>query len=346
MKKSFVFLLIPLIVLSFASCGILELLNKSDWFYKIEDVKLEIENYKYNYANDQQTTDTTKLFMNGSKLYVYNRDSGDIHRITADGTAKVLEIPEAYDCVVIGDEVYYPDPEDSGVKLYRYNFSTQKRECVYDAGDYVALTIKENVLYVENSEMYTYSITDGVVSSEPISTATRFVEAFGKRYEYRTSSTDNDIVIVVGEEEKVVSEIEPFMSKVLVATDNGVVVHNEDSQKLLYFIDGETDQVTELFSVECMASETSMTVHGDDVYLSVYRYEKMGPLGKGMVGYENDEISGTYRINLKTGKATKISDGIYAAMYVFDSTGIYAVEENGKTYKLDFDGNVIQTIVS
>lgn len=344
MKKAIVFLLIPFLLLNFTSC----LFFKAD--YNVNDAEIVVKDYKYNYANEQQDPVTTKLFMVNSELYVFHIDEGDLYVIRNGKADKILNAGKSADCVVVNDDVYYLDD----TSLMHYSLSIEKKERLYNGDDFLTLTSKEDTAYVLSFENDCfYGAVDGVFDSDTKVSSDAFVEAFGKRYELRPSSYSigkHELVVVGGETEMKIEGIEAneedYVSKKIVAVENGVVIHNEGGSNLLYFIDGKTGEITNLFSVECMDSDTAMNIYGDKVYLSVYRYKGWGDSMKGMVGYENDTISGTYEIDLKTGESKKISDQIYDALYIFDSTGIYAVEEYGKVYKLDFDGNVIQTIVT
>ena len=75
------------------------------------------------------------------------------------------------------------------------------------------------------------------------------------------------------------------------------------------------------------------------------RYEKGAKGWSAMVGFENDNVKGTYRINLDDYSMEKISDMIFDGMFIFDDAGIFACDENNKVYKLDFDGNVIKRLL-
>ena len=46
-----------------------------------------------------------------------------------------------------------------------------------------------------------------------------------------------------------------------------------------------------------------------------------------------------------TGETVKLSDAVYTGLYIFDDEGIYACDGKGRIYFLDFDANVIDTLV-
>ena len=130
----------------------------------------------------------------------------------------------------------------------------------------------------------------------------------------------------------------------IIPTDSGILVHNVSGDHMLYFIckDGT---VRELFRAECERSLSSVTVYKDVAYLSFMRFEKHSSGWLGWDRYENDTIEGTYAIDLNRFTYTKISDEIYDGMYIFDDTGIYACDRNKCIYKLDFNGNVLETLM-
>lgn len=131
--------------------------------------------------------------------------------------------------------------------------------------------------------------------------------------------------------------------KTLVMTDFGLLIHNEGQGDLLYLISKDSNDIVELFTIECMVSVSTIALQGNNVYLSVKRYEEHGDFG--MLRYENDTLEGTYRISLIDYSVEKLSDEIYNGLYIFDDTGIYACDENCNIYKLDFDGQRILTIL-
>lgn len=133
-------------------------------------------------------------------------------------------------------------------------------------------------------------------------------------------------------------------SRSLIPTECGLLVHNDGGEDLLYLIE-ESGEVKELFRVFCLRSQSAITVHGSDAYLSVKRYQEWGPLQIGFVRTENDEAEGTYRISLQNGSVEKISGSIYDGLFIFDESGMYACDELCSIYKLDFDGNVIEELM-
>ena len=136
----------------------------------------------------------------------------------------------------------------------------------------------------------------------------------------------------------------PYADKrTLIPCENGLLIHNEGRGELLYWVD-EEGEVTSLFSVPCILSDSSVTVYGTSAYLSFIRYEKHGEIGQ--VRYKNDTLEGTYKIDLRTFSAEKISDKVYCGLYNFDDTCIYACDEDCHIYKLDSEANIIDALIS
>lgn len=130
---------------------------------------------------------------------------------------------------------------------------------------------------------------------------------------------------------------EQAYNRSVIPYEDGLLVHNERLNSLLYRID-EDGSVTELFNVPCMASESAVNIHETDAYISVVRYEKYGE--KGMLRYENDSLEGTYRISLIDGSIEKISDMCFDGLYNFDDTCFYCCDKQGNIYKMEFDGTI------
>ena len=78
--------------------------------------------------------------------------------------------------------------------------------------------------------------------------------------------------------------------------------------------------------------------------MSLLRYEKLGPLALGGVRYEDDQVEGTYRVNLDDFSVRKISNEIYNGLYYFGGDCLYACDQNCNIYRLGLDGNVLETL--
>lgn len=122
----------------------------------------------------------------------------------------------------------------------------------------------------------------------------------------------------------------------LLPAGDGLLVHNIDGGSLYRIAPDHS--VTPLFEFPCMTCDTAIAIVGDDVYLSLKRYEGWGESGKGLRRYENDTLEGTWRISLTDFSAVKISDTIYNGLYCFGDV-LLACDESCSVYRLHPDGS-------
>ena len=125
----------------------------------------------------------------------------------------------------------------------------------------------------------------------------------------------------------------------------GVVVGNADALdgKIAYYISSEGEIVSLLPEMESDGIASTVSVYGDYVFISFIRMRYVADVLP--VAYKNDTLSGTYRIDMQDLSVTKITDQHFYSMFIFDDTGIFGNNSSGM-YKIDFNGNVILTIVS
>ena len=128
----------------------------------------------------------------------------------------------------------------------------------------------------------------------------------------------------------------------VIPCESGLLIHNLWYGNLLYFVVGETGELITLFEYPCDHSYSALNAYGDYAYFSVLRFRDYDLFAAWFPG---DDKYGTYRINLNTLEMEKINDNVYRGLYIFDDTGIYACDQRGCIYKLDFDGNVIMTLL-
>lgn len=136
----------------------------------------------------------------------------------------------------------------------------------------------------------------------------------------------------------------PYMrNRSVFPCSQGILVHDDRFSKLLYLV-RSADEVVCVFNVPCEFSHSAATVVGDDAFLSVKRYQgyKYNILPQ---RYENDEIEGTYRINLATQTTEKVSDSIFSGLYYFGGEHIFATDEHCNITVLDLEGNVVQKVL-
>lgn len=246
---------------------------------------------------------------------------------------------------------YYIESPDSTLESEVYAFNLSNRESTFlFKGDIsirdTCFVGEDGMFYIPmiNSEDSYYAVKGndfiGVVS---IQNATESGEnSF-------FISTDNNLMMKTPDGEYVHIDIPVYINNSLcklISCKNGLLIFYPNSSRILDFIPIGSQDVVNLFSTEGRDFENALNIYGTDVYLSFHRYEKLGASKIGMIEYENDTVQGTYRISLIDYSVTKISNKIYNGLYIFDDTGIYACDQYGYIYKLDFDGNVIHTLLS
>ena len=165
------------------------------------------------------------------------------------------------------------------------------------------------------------------------------------RYTLERDVASAAVVIRWTEENKEILDLGLTQTRSLFPSDHGLLVQNwepHNTDCVLYYIDASGNLIP-LYSMPQLTSQSAVAVYHDTVYLSFKRWDAYGDIG--MKRFENDTLEGTYKISLENYSATKISDAIYDGMYIFDDTGIFVCDENCNIYKLDFDGNVIDTLL-
>lgn len=125
---------------------------------------------------------------------------------------------------------------------------------------------------------------------------------------------------------------------------DGVVVEAEYGYKcqFVFYLKSNGEIIPLLPEIECDDSKHDICVYGDYVFISFQRLTTKSFLNAPTT-YKDDDISGTYRIDVRDFSRTKISDQYFKSMFIFDDTGIFV--DNRGTYKIDFDGNTLLTIV-
>ena len=132
----------------------------------------------------------------------------------------------------------------------------------------------------------------------------------------------------------------------LIDTPYGLVIHNKGhnfyDEQILYLIQNN-GEVTELLRFPSLYSKSALNISGEMLYFSVMRYADYGQIG--MKRFKDDEVEGTYIINLKTLDVKKVSDMIFDGLYIFDDSSIIASDDHCNVYKLSFDGDVLETLM-
>ena len=298
-------------------------------------------------ANYKQYASYIQLGAHDGKLYMWN---GWEHTLSCF-EGGVFETIAKFDGSWIGIQngyFYYKSAKGDG----KYTVCSYSLE----NGEHISLTtigsisgwdlyFTENALCIpENAEKASFRvICDSQVSEDTQQNETYIIgeKAYvleGKREEVILMCYSTD-----GSEEPVEVEV-PYGLKSMIPCENGLLIHNETNGDFLYFVEAETGNVVELFTVDCIYAYSAVNVHGGYVYLSFVRYTEFGPLGLSGKFDEDDALNGTYRISLEDYSVEKISDEIYNGLFIFDDTGIYACKRDYRVCKLDFDGTVLMEL--
>lgn len=308
-----------------------------------------ILDYQYHPGNSRQYEASVQMTAFDGRLYfsLSGERTRSLYVLKEGKMEQVTQLSE--DVMAMGDGyVYYSDVNsNSEWCLYCYDISANEaamlmpmeRHVRGNSMDWRTSYLTDDGTYCFYADDACYPIT-GTTIGEPVQT--RETYAIGNHSYYidgRTLMRKH-----AGEPPQNLSEYVPDGVKSMISCEGGLLVHNANNGNLLYFIEEESGEIVELFSVPCIYSVSAVNVHGTDVFLSFKRFEKEGLFGS-YVRFKNDTMEGTYRISLNDYAVEKISDEIYNGLFIFDDTGIYACDEDCHIYKLDFDGNVIMSLL-
>ena len=212
--------------------------------------------------------------------------------------------------------------------------------CVY----YVSIPESDSI--DKNISLYRFIIASGkteLVNSDYVFPETQAYDMNGARY---TVTTDNS-VLQVNNLNGAINETKLDISygeKQLIPCKYGLLIHNEGPGTLLYMIEEKTGRIIELFSVQGERIQSTVNIWDNYAYISLSRSYFDEDL-ESTVFYNNDVISGTYKVGLKDYSIEKISDEVYNGLFIFDDSGIYACTEELIVHKLDHFGKIIVTVM-
>lgn len=133
--------------------------------------------------------------------------------------------------------------------------------------------------------------------------------------------------------------------RAIVPYHEGLLLINDGYGNLMYYIQ-EDGRIVDVFpEFTCFCSESSINFYEHYIFVSFLRWEDWDESGLGIKRFENDQLAGTYRIDIRDFSIKKISDKIYSGMYIFDDSGIYTCSREGDISKISFSGEELQLIV-
>jgi hypothetical protein len=324
----------------------------------ITDEPIEIQDASYYHGNNLQLNASVLMTSWDGQLYFYISDSGTINRsdydrqlcLFHDGTISIVRRFDKQILAMKDGRIYLRTSTSEGGDhmLYCYNIAEDtETELVsfswagsFNHRDNVARIMADGVLYLRvcsDTQDY-FPIEDSHVG-EPETWQESYL--FGE-YRYVVAEdaygARSIVRMTAGESSSYVYDLPPGRLNVFFC-EGGLLLHNEMFGNLLYYIEGNTGKLVTLFTIECARSVSAVNVHGTYAYLSFVRYEKDDTVFAKT--YDDDTLTGTYRIDLVDYSAEKISNNVYNGLYIFDDSGIYACDVNNDIYKIDFDGDVI-----
>lgn len=306
---------------------------------------------QYYPGNSRQYEASVQMTVFEEHLYFSSESSGDSGRalyVLKDG--KIEQVTQlARDVMAMGEGfVYYSDADgDAQWGLYCYEIASgrttkvmpMERNVYGSCMDWYPSCFAEDGTFYLCAYDTRWPVT-GTVAGEPTQSPETYTLGG-----YRFYTAERKLMRQEGSGiPQSLSADVPDGLKYMIPCEGGLLVHKQYGDLGLYFVEEASGEIVELFSAPCFYSVSALNVRGKDVYLSFKRFEKEGLFGV-YTRFRNDEMEGTYRICLENYAVEKISDKIYDGLYIFDDTGIYACDEDCRVYKLDFDGNVIATIL-
>lgn len=318
----------------------------------------ELEDGQYVPNNFQQEA-AIWLGVYKGQLYIWPRCSrstseteynGWLCALTPEGIVKIKKLDRsdnAHEKIAgfDGRFLYYWHVSDN--ELYSYDIETDQEEMIATANSslsyavvfaedgslYIPSDTPQDFVHVRDGKLVSYTDEQAQYSSGELS------------YYLRKQDSAGAVELIVSDADAQEQKIElPYMrNRSVFPCSQGILVHDDRFSKLLYLV-RSTDEVVCLMDVPCEFSHSAATVVGDDAFLSVKRYQgyKYNILPQ---RYENDEIEGTYRINLATQTTEKVSDSIFSGLYYFGGEHIFATDEHCNITVLDLEGNVVQKVL-
>lgn len=351
MKRISSIAMVILVLLLFSGCTLGKTVSYHPYAGKLES-NLYIPN------NFQQEA-TIWLGVCKGQLYIWPRCSrtsseteynGWLCALTPEGIVKIKKLDRfsnqhekiaGFD----GRFLYYWHVSDN--ELYSYDIETDQEEMIAAANSslsYAVVFAEDGSLYipsdspqdfvrVRDGKLVAYTDEQAQYSSGELS------------YYLRKQDSGGSVELIVSDANVQEQKIElPYMrNRSVFACSQGILVHDDRFSKLLYLV-RSADELDCLFDVPCEYSHSAVTIVGDYTFLSVKRYQgyKYNILPQ---RYVNDEIEGTYRINLATQTTEKVSDSIFSGLYYFGGEHIFATDEECNVTVLDLEGNVVQKLL-
>ena len=331
--RLFMFLLMISLLISLCACSPFQASEPVIAEVSIHDAKLH-EGNQYQYISD------TLLTTVDGALYLSNK-SGDLIVFKGNSLELVRAQSEWEERIgLLGEFAYYAknNRDYSSYSLYQYDISTGKETLLTENLSYGfgAPTVwMDGVMYVPTPGQESYVVRNQKCTG-PVQ----------RRDEYRFGQNlcyyENGQFVYGDSTGMALKTLEIDLYGLLIPYHDGLLILSGRPGQLLAYIDPDGKWI-DLLTTECESVEASLNYYEDTVYISFLRKGKEAFID--YTTYDNDKISGTYKINMKDYTTEKISDAFYEGIYLFDDTGLYATTTSGNIYHLDFNGNIIKKVL-
>ena len=329
---------------------------------QITTSEITVENYTpsiSNYGQVNDTYDACQMAYSNGKLYIYYSntplwDYGLAHTLVCVENGKIVPVLKCSQLIGgYGDYIYYFDFYDAN----NYKFELKASLCVYNTK---TKTSKKLLTTEGNHYQSTYDFTsDGVLRMRFRDDDTsichiksdEYLGAFVDDMPPNTIRLGDDTYALSGPNsilcngQVITNKFPPSPIRSIYSVGDGIVVNNFGAPggNIASFIKPNGEIVALMPEMEYDSITNSLAVYENYVFISFERRQSILDAFT-TAKYENDMLSGTYRIDVRDLSVTKISEQYFDSMFIFDDTGIFGNNSSG-SYKIDFDGNQLLTII-
>lgn len=369
LKRHMCALLLGLVVLlTQASCG-----SRTS---RVNNVPVYISNENFLFANVQQDQTDIQMQVKDNKLYVLlpgrNNEDLSVYIFDQNGVSKLEDVFNfhrlfpSWDDYVLGfgngyiyikrccPEIITKNIYSPPKALICYDLAAGTSETLlrFDESNYTMHTFDESGFFYISTEVsshgklvYSKVFKNTLSQDKTITPNPRAGAVSDVLRNYNNSSkmfTDSQLAKALSAATEL--DIENHGCAIYPCAE-GLLIHTTRGRIPLSLVrfDGS---VTPIFEVDCLDSVSCFNCYGDYAFLSFVRYEKWDSMDYWLLPYENDTISGTYRIDLTDFSAKKISDNIYRGIFIFDNTSIFVCDKNEGVYQIDLNGNLMTTLIN
>lgn len=182
-------------------------------------------------------------------------------------------------------------------------------------------------MYIRGKDDLYYPVEGITVGKAVVAESVMTLEPEYKLGEYTYSYTADGYIVCYDSNGVLVDLGHEFRWDYIIPCEKGLLIA-EYYGAPLHLVRQEDNEIVTLVDYSVTTCD-GIAVYGDDVYITTI----------------DGERSGVYRVSLTDYSIDKLSDTGYWGLYIFDDTGIFAVDPEGSIDKLDWDGNCVQTVL-